>query len=271
MSASPVQFFPQLTLAAELDAARSDLERFLSAAQGLELREALRVTEAYLIWADLLRPRRRGTALTQLRADINEPAKALSRIQFALAYDPQFDARAITQHLARREALGGLDDDELRAALVLRLHSNNAVSVAQLIAKYRAQFDANFGRNPILAIEIHALAMSNDAASAKILLDANKELLGEEAVARLGAEIARAEGADPVVEYMRAYEATKTPDTLRALLGALFRKETTARSVPTRKSFSSRRRTPAIWLRRRRLTRIPATAITFCASSMPVQ
>jgi hypothetical protein len=145
----------------------------------------------------------------QLRADINEPAKALSRIQFAFAYDPQFDPRALTQYLERWEALGGLDDDELRAALVLRLHSNNAASVAQLIAKYRAQFDANFGRIPILAIEIHALAMSNDAASAKILLDANKELLGEDAAARLGAEIARAEGADPVVEYMRAYDPTR--------------------------------------------------------------
>jgi hypothetical protein len=193
-------------------------------AQGLDLREAVRVAEAYLTWSDLLHPRRRDAALTRLRADITEPARALSRVQFALAYDPQFDPRAIEQYLDRRAALGGLDDDELRAALVLRLHSNNPASVAQLIAKYRAQFDANFGRPPILAIEIHALAISREAASAKILLDANTELLGEEAVTRLGAEIARAEGADPVVEYMRAYEATKTPDALRALLAALIQR-----------------------------------------------
>jgi len=53
---------PELTLALELDAARSDLERFLSSVQGLELREAVRVAEAYLIWSDLLHPRRRDTA-----------------------------------------------------------------------------------------------------------------------------------------------------------------------------------------------------------------
>jgi hypothetical protein len=76
-----------------------------------------------------------------------------------------------------------------------------------------------------VAIEIHALAMASDSASAKTLLDANRELLGNAAVARLGAEIARAEGADPVVEYRRAYETSKTPDTLRALLGVLLQKQ----------------------------------------------
>jgi hypothetical protein len=39
-------------LATELDAARSDFERFLTAAQGLDLREAVRVAEAYLTWSD---------------------------------------------------------------------------------------------------------------------------------------------------------------------------------------------------------------------------
>jgi hypothetical protein len=113
----------------------------------------------------------------------------------------------------------------LRAALILRLHSDDAASVAQLIAKYRARLEAKIGVTAVRIIEIHALAKSNDAASAQVLLEANRELLGEEAVARLQAEIARAEGADPVVAYMRAYEAAKEPDTLRALLGALSQKE----------------------------------------------
>jgi len=62
-------------------------------------------------------------------------------------------------------------------------------------------------------------------ASAKLLFEANRELLGQEGVARLGSEIARADGADPVTEYKRVYEANKSADTLRPLLGALIRKK----------------------------------------------
>jgi hypothetical protein len=216
---------PDHQLETELDAARSDLERFLSAADGLELHEAPRLAEAYLTWCDLLHPRRREAALIQLRSDMSDPAKALSRVQFALAYDSDhFDRDPVTKYLEKREALGGLSTDELRAALVLRLHSNDPASVAQLIAKHRTHFEEGFGKVGIAAIEIQALAMAGDTESAKLLLDANQELLSGEGVRRLSAEIARAEGADPVNEYKRLYEENKTADTLRLLLGALAEK-----------------------------------------------
>jgi hypothetical protein len=217
---------PDQQLETELDAARSDLERFLSASDGLELREAPRLAEAYLTWCDLLHPRRRAAALIQLRSDMADPAKALSLVQFALAYDADnFHRGPLTKYLEKREALGGLTSDELRAALVLRLHGNNPDAIVQLIAKHRAQFDEGFVKVGIVAIEIQALAMAHDVASAKVLLEANRELLGQEAVARLGAEIARAEGADPVGEYKRVYEANKSADTLRSLVGALIQKK----------------------------------------------
>lgn len=217
---------PDQQLEIELDAARSDLERFLSASEGLELREAPRLAEAYLTWCDLLHPRRREAALIQLRSNMADPAKALSRVQFALAYDADnFDREPLTKYLEKREALGGLNSDELRAALVLRLHGNDPGAIVLLIAKHRAQFDEGFTRLGIVAIEIQALAMAHDVASAKLLLEANHELLSQEGIARLGAEIARAEGADPVAEYKRVYEANKSADTLRPLLGALIQKK----------------------------------------------
>jgi hypothetical protein len=118
-----------------------------------------------------------------------------------------------------------LNSDELRAALVLRLHADDAAAIVELIANPRAQFDEGFNKVVIVAIEIQALAMARDVASAKLLLEANRELLGQEQVVRLGAEIARAEGADPVAEYKRVYEANKSADTLRRLLGALIEKK----------------------------------------------
>jgi len=217
---------PDRQLEAELDAAQSDLERFLSASEGLELREAPRLAEAYLTWCDLLHARRREAALIQLRSHMADPAKALSRVQFALAYDAaNFDREPLTKYLEKRAAIGGLNADELGAALVLRLHGGDPGAVAELIAKHRAQFAEGFPKVGIVAIEIQALAMAHDVASAKLLLEANRELFGEEEVARLGAEIARAEGADPVAEYKRVYEASKSADTLRPLLGALIEKK----------------------------------------------
>jgi hypothetical protein len=217
---------PDQKLETELDAARSDLERFHSASEGLELREAPRLAEAYLTWCDLLHPRRRDAALIRLRSDMANPAKALSLVQFALAYDADnFDREPLTKYLEKREALGGLTRDELRAAIVLRLHGDDPCAIVELIAKHRAQFDEGFAKVGIVAIEIQALAMAHDVASAKVLLEANRELLGEEGVARLAAEIARTEGADPVAEYKRVYEANKSADTLRPLLGALIQKK----------------------------------------------
>jgi hypothetical protein len=49
------------------------------------------------------------------------------------------------------------------------------------------------------------------------VFDANKEQYDPAEIARLNAEIATAEGADPVTEYKRAYESAKTPESLRAL------------------------------------------------------
>lgn len=217
---------PAHQLETELDAARSDLERFLSASEGLQLREAPRLAETYLTWCNLLHPRRRDAALIQLRSDMADPAKALSLVQFALAYDAgNFDRAPLTKYLEKREALGGLTSDELRAALVLRLHGNDPGAIAELIAKHRAQFDEGFAKVGIAAIEIQALAMAHDVASAKLLLEANRALLGAEGVAHLGAEIARAEGADPVAAYKRLYEANKSADTLRPLLGALIQRK----------------------------------------------
>jgi hypothetical protein len=220
--AQPILSDQQLAL--ELDAARSDLERCLSVIESLGLREAQRIAETYLIWFDLLHPQRRAAALVQLRSDMQDPAKALLRLQFALAFDATFDPKPITQYLEKREALGGLSSDELLAALVLRLYGNDPAAVSGFISKHRGEFDQGFNKIQITAIEIQALALTKDVASATLLLEANKTELGEEALARLSAEIAQAEGADPVAEYRKVYEATKSPDALRNLIMALMRR-----------------------------------------------
>jgi hypothetical protein len=73
----------------------------------------------------------------------------------------------------------------------------------------------------MLSLEIQALAKVGDATSAKIVLESNAAGFDAKLLAALRAEIAKAEGADPVAEHMKLYEETKTTEALRALVAEL--------------------------------------------------
>ncbi len=212
---------PDTVLGAELDAAKNDLQTLMPSLKALELREAARLAADYLAWFDLLHPTHRDAALAQLRSDMGDPAKALSRLQFALAFDARnFDPTPIAKYLEKRAEFGGLKEDELRGALILAMREGPA-AVAALIAKHRAHLNETFDRVELAKIETHALAMAGDATGARKVLDENRSRFDEVSVKRLDAEIATAEGADPVTQYKEAYESTKAPDALRVLVGAL--------------------------------------------------
>src|SRR5680860_1862841 len=214
---------PNIT-AVRLDAAITDLTRLLPILTELQLREAKGIAEDYLAWCELLHPHRNAAGLKRLRADMADPKTALARLPFAFAYDPEFDAAPITAYLAGRANMGGLADDELRAMLVIALHGNDPKAVADLIAKHRADLEAGIGKHGTVSLEIQALAKAKESASAKLLLDDNRDLFSPDVISGLQAEIAKGEGADPVLEDMRVYEAAKTPESLRSLVGSLARK-----------------------------------------------
>jgi hypothetical protein len=212
---------PDAEAAARLDRAAADLGTFMPIAATLGMREAKRLAEAYASWCELLHPYRKAAGLARLRSEMKDPKTALARLQFALAYDPEFRPDDVAQYLERREQLGGLDDSEIRAMLVLRLHGNNPGAVAALIARYRMKLEAAFPPLPITPIEIQALAKAGDAPSARLLLNAHADQFSADARAGLEAEVAKAEGADPIQEDLRVYETTKSVEALRSLLASV--------------------------------------------------
>ena len=156
---------------------------------------------------------------------MSDPRVALSRIQFAFAYDAEhFDPQPIAQYLEKRDSFGGLSTDELGAGLALRLNKNDPVAIVDFISKHRSQFETGFDKGALVAIEVQALAMAGDAASAKFLLSNNTSILPADALVQLEAEVARAEGADPLSEYKKVYETTGSADALRVLVGVLLQK-----------------------------------------------
>ncbi|WP_316169055.1 MULTISPECIES: hypothetical protein [unclassified Bradyrhizobium] len=218
-NARPIVGDPELSAA--LDAAIDDLRQALPLSSHLGLRHAPRIIESYILWCELLHPGRKQAALAQLKNDMDESALAVSRIQYAFAYLDGFSPTALESYLQRRDTLGGLSDEDLRAALVIRLHKNDAAGLAAFIAAKRQQAEPSFGKTAILSLEVQALAKSGDATSAKIIFEGNQHLFEPNQIAVLRAEIAKAEGADPVAEHLRLYESQKTPETLHALVDAL--------------------------------------------------
>lgn len=208
-----------------LDAAIDDFREALPYAITLSLTHAPRLIQFYIRWCELLHPTRKQAALAQLRSDMDDNARAVANVQYAFAYLEGYSPTALESYLQRRDALGGLNDEELRAAFVISLNKNDASGLASLIAAKRQQAEISFGRNGILLLEIQALAKSGDATSAKIVLEDNLELFDSGQVASFRAEIAKAEGADPVAEHLRLYEEEKTPETLRALVDVLVSKK----------------------------------------------
>jgi hypothetical protein len=156
---------------------------------------APRIIESYIIWCELLHPSRKNAALAQLRRDMDDPALAVSRVQYALAYDPDYSSANLEAYLQRRDSFGGLSDDELRAMFAILLHKNEAAGLASLIAAKRQQAEASFGKDEILSLEIHALAEKGDVTSATVLLENSLLAFDATRIAMLRADIAKAEGA----------------------------------------------------------------------------
>jgi tetratricopeptide (TPR) repeat protein len=212
-------------LSSALDAALDDFRHAMPYATALGLKHAPRIIESYILWNELLHPTRGEAALMRLRRDMDDHALAIARVQYAFAYLPDYSPDTLDAYLRRRDTLGGLNDEELRAAFVIRLHKEDAAGLASLIATKRQQAEETFGKSGILSLEIQALAKSGDATSAKIILEENLNHFDGSQLANLRTEIAKAEGADPVVEHLQLYESERTPEALRALVSALVKKK----------------------------------------------
>lgn len=215
---------PAEIAASRLDLAIADLNALIPIVLALGLRETKGILDFYLTWCELLHPRHQSLALERLRREMTDPGVALVRLQLAFAYDPDFNPQDVASYLARREKLGGLDRSELRAMLVLQLHSSNASAIAKLIAHYRSSLEEIFPPIAIASIEIQALAKSGEITSARRLLETNRPNFEVDAISGLEAEIAKADGADPVEQDLRHYQATGTVEALRSLLISVGRK-----------------------------------------------
>lgn len=217
------RFRPILTgdaLAAELDRATNDLTRLQPVVADLELPSAQRTVQHYLLWCDLLHPARSALTIDALIYSMKAERPPIDKLSLAFTYIPDFDPEPVTRFLERHEKFGGLDEDELFALFVIHLHGQNARQAVEFVSRYRARLGNYIQPAGLLSLEIQALAKAGDALAARHLFDARRAELDPAMVAPIEAEVAHAEGVDPVAAYQTAHAQADTVETLRTLIGA---------------------------------------------------
>ena len=204
-----------------LDRGLEDLTKLVAHLVDLDLSATRTQVREIIRFFKLMHPERQAEALSELRTLLDQPGQALGRLSFAFAFLPGFDPAPIAHYLATREGLGGLDDNELQAAFVIALHSDERRSLGDFIAKHRVRLERAIGTAQVASLEVQALAAAGDPASARLVFNLHVEEFEGTLKSLLLTQIAKAEGDDPVTADKRFYEETRSLTALRSLVGVL--------------------------------------------------
>ena len=195
------------------EVADADLERFVS---------------DWSWWLRLMDPNAEGPrdAHDGVRLALERDAPDFKLMPFAWAFGVSFDTEPLRRFLSRRERLGGLSAEELRAECLLYLVDMNSgrISVREVI-RYLETSQTRLTRElPVgllTAARIDALLRDNQAARARLFLAEMRDDLDDVEAMRLSAVIDVHEGRDPRTAFERAYGETRDPADLPNLVRCL--------------------------------------------------
>lgn len=208
-----------------LDGARSDLERLgpmlpdlgadgLAAIADMNLL-VVRLSSADEAEAELAR--------ADLAARIGDPAEAMALAPIARMYGVEVDWTPLKSALAEAERLGGLDDDQVRAAFAIALDESEAGELADFVHRHRDRLEPFSSNGSVVAIEIEALSKAGRPDEAKALLAAERATLGEETAAFLETTFAEVDGVDTVEARLDLYERSRSTHDLEILAATMRR------------------------------------------------
>ena len=195
------------------EVADADLERFVS---------------DWSWWLRLMDPNAESPrdAHDGVRLALERDAPDVRVVPFAWAFGVSFDTEPLRRFLSRREKLGGLSAEELRAECLLYLVDMNSgrISVREVIRYLetsQARLTREFPVGLLTAARIDALLRDNQAARARSFLAEMRDDLNDVEAMRLSAVIDVHEGRDPRTAFERAYDETRDPADLPNLIRCL--------------------------------------------------
>ncbi|HEV7290457.1 hypothetical protein [Sphingomonas sp.] len=166
----------------------------------------------------------RELARSGLVANMADVDRAVMLAPIAKQYGVKVDWAALKAKLSKAEALGGLDDMQLRAAFTIVMDEGDPATIADFVHRHRAKLEHYVLNESIVALEIEALAKSDRLDDAKALLAAEREMIGETGAKFLETTFAELEGADTVQQRLEQFEASGSTHDLEILVEVMRRR-----------------------------------------------
>jgi hypothetical protein len=206
--------------------ARLELETARSSIESLSLPLYTPYLEEQILWLRLEDPSFTPAARQQIGAEIKDPDKTLRRVRLALAYEIPFNRDALLRSLNAKHELGQATPDDQYTLFLLAWFSKDVRKLAEYFDDHRADVFSrqDLSREFLAQIEADALAHVGRFADARARINAHpKDVLSEQAVARIQAMIASVEKGDEAERIRSLYEADKELSYLRLLVATLFK------------------------------------------------
>ena len=177
----------------------------------------------WILWLRIVDTDRRNANLAREEVGdrMGHGRDAVALILFATVFDIPYDPQPLREHLESRRSLGGLDEDEDLAQLLLLQRSIAPHELVTYIEKHRERLSAVVHPSFLFDMEVLSLARDKQTHRARTLIVARAGELGAEHATRLRIFVDAEEGTDPRFELERLYESTKSLVDLRSLVSHL--------------------------------------------------
>ncbi len=158
-----------------------------------------------------------------IRRRLEDPKEAIYLLPMARELGIKFDLDILWNHLSARKRLGGLDDDEARARLIIAQMKLSPRGFLELLETEESELSQALSGGTLIFNKIDALMRDGQFSRAKSLLRENRGRLDDQDSRRMAAAIAEREGQDPRQQLEDIYAETGELLDLKNLVSHLGR------------------------------------------------
>ena len=189
---------------------------------GVDL-DVVRAVRDWMLWLRVVDPKKANSesARSEITDRMEDGRDATALILFATSFEIPYDAQPLREYLDRRRGLGGLNDDEILAELLLLQGSIGPRDFVAHIATHRKHLIKVVHPTFLVDMEVEALARDGQLHRAQTLVTERATELGDEHVARLHVFLETVEGRDPRSRLEKLYRRTRKTVDLRNLVSHL--------------------------------------------------
>ena len=221
-----------------------------SGLQEIEDTDLERFVADWCLWLRLMDPNdeHARNAHDEIRQHIESDNPDVKVMPFAWAFGVSFNSEPLRRYLSRREKLGGLNEDELRAECLLFLTDMDSGTMSGrdflgYLETRQARLAGVMPDELLKAMRIDALVTDNQSERARALLVEMRSGLNDAEAMRLTAMVDAHEGLDPRKELERAYQETGDIVDLRNLVQCLKRADDREALLPLLQDLVAEHRT----------------------------